>query len=761
MTKLGGCWCQEQANSILVEVQIQFRPISGIQNVNCSVWRRCSSDNGGGEWWQGREWQVLIKVMARVNVMAQTHRPMGLHCHFSCIHRWYNKTHAVTVNKKFYTGGYYRPINPAQWLPTYGFLAFCEMLSINQEMRVKFPPPVLLTLPLNGALHVQLDRRIMGITCALWWNWIFLMLGISMTSNVLPKVTFFCPHFCKCDIQQRSVSCPCQYLTVIPKGIPRETRSLDLNKNWLRLLRREDFAEHPLIENLKLSDNFIRHIEPGVFEKLPSLRSLSLSGNHLWLLQNKALTGLRNLTTLDISCNRLMILQDGLFHDLGYLRHLKVGNSNLAYISAWAFKGLYSLEKFSLKSCNLSNVPTRALSQLVNLVQLCIQHVSTSVLSDYSFQGLLQLRVLEIDCWPFLQVLQPNSLQGLSLTSLTITNTRLAAIPSSALRKMLHLQFLNLSHNPLKIINTGAFSYLSNLQQLYLVQSQLSRIERQAFRGLGMLTVLNISCNRLQFFDDQSFQTTDSLKILGVESNPLVCSCNLLWLNQLLQNLNSEHIGTKCYMWTGAQVRMMALNSFLKSWQCKVQKGKTLQQQVARVGHLGWLPYPIPGAKTHHEQQPLAFNENFTGQTAHKRVTSSETTLMKHGFSLWDEKWKQFQTRVPVNTHFDEVRPVSSVVLPAELSSREISQLAANGLKESRAWSPIDFPFDISTIFIATAMGCFTFLGVVLLCFLTLLLWSKSQGQHKQRTEIDYVMPQRRQWGGSGSQEYHFNMKLI
>uniref|UniRef100_A0A8C4WXG6 Uncharacterized protein n=1 Tax=Eptatretus burgeri TaxID=7764 RepID=A0A8C4WXG6_EPTBU len=318
-----------------------------------------------------------------------------------------------------------------------------------------------------------------------------------MTSNLLPKVTFFCPHFCKCDIQQRSVSCPCQYLTVIPKGIPRETRSLDLNKNWLRLLRREDFAEHPLIENLKLSDNFIRTIEPGVFEKLPFLRSLSLSGNHLWLLQNKALT-------------------DGLFHGLGYLRHLKVGT----------------------------------LSQLVNLVQLCIHHVSASVLSDYSFQGLLQLRVLEIDCWPFLRVLQPNSLQGLYLTSLTITNTRLAAIPSPALRKMLHLQFLNLSHNPLKIINTGAFSSLSNLQQLYLVRSQLSHIEHQAFQGLGMLTVLNISCNRLMFFDNQSFQTTDSLKILGVENNPLVCSCNLLWLDQLLHNLNSGHI-TKCYIFTG------------------------------------------------------------------------------------------------------------------------------------------------------------------------------------------------------------------
>ena len=33
-------WWQEQANSILVQVLIQIRPISGTQNVNCSTWRR-------------------------------------------------------------------------------------------------------------------------------------------------------------------------------------------------------------------------------------------------------------------------------------------------------------------------------------------------------------------------------------------------------------------------------------------------------------------------------------------------------------------------------------------------------------------------------------------------------------------------------------------------------------------------------------------------------------------------------------------------
>jgi len=30
----------DQANSILVEVRMQIRPISGTQNVNCSAWRR-------------------------------------------------------------------------------------------------------------------------------------------------------------------------------------------------------------------------------------------------------------------------------------------------------------------------------------------------------------------------------------------------------------------------------------------------------------------------------------------------------------------------------------------------------------------------------------------------------------------------------------------------------------------------------------------------------------------------------------------------
>ena len=42
MTKFGG-WVgrwQEQADSISVKVRIETRPISGIQNINCSAWRR-------------------------------------------------------------------------------------------------------------------------------------------------------------------------------------------------------------------------------------------------------------------------------------------------------------------------------------------------------------------------------------------------------------------------------------------------------------------------------------------------------------------------------------------------------------------------------------------------------------------------------------------------------------------------------------------------------------------------------------------------
>lgn len=73
------------------------------------------------------------------------------------------------------------------------------------------------------------------------------------------------------------------------------------------------------------------------------------------------------------------------------------------------------------------------------------------------------------------------------------------------------------------------------------------------------------------------------------------------------------------------------------------------------------------------------------------------------------------------------------------------------------------FSLDLKTILVSTAMGCFTFLGVVLFCFLLLFVWSRGKGKHKTSIDLEYV-PRKNNGAvveGEVAGPRRFNMKMI
>ncbi|ERE72410.1 leucine-rich repeat and immunoglobulin-like domain-containing nogo receptor-interacting protein 3 [Cricetulus griseus] len=93
-------------------------------------------------------------------------------------------------------------------------------------------------------------------------------------------------------------------------------------------------------------------------------------------------------------------------------------------------------------------------------------------------------------------------------------------------------------------------------------------------------------------------------------------------------------------------------------------------------------------------------------------------------------------------------------------------QLAANrtqGDGHNETQVGVRFPLDLTTILVSTAMGCITFLGVVLFCFLLLFVWSRGRGQHKNNFSVEYsfrkVDGPAAAAGQGGARK--FNMKMI
>uniref|UniRef100_UPI00398EBFB0 leucine-rich repeat and immunoglobulin-like domain-containing nogo receptor-interacting protein 2 isoform X3 n=1 Tax=Pristiophorus japonicus TaxID=55135 RepID=UPI00398EBFB0 len=594
------------------------------------------------------------------------------------------------------------------------------------------------------------------------------VLGLALII-VLTGSTMGCPARCECVAQNKSVICHRKRLTVIPEGIPIETKILDLSKNKLKYINPDEFASYTLLEVIDLSENIISTVEPGSFSNLFNLRSLRLRSNRLKLIPLGVFTGLANLTRLDISENKLVILLDYTFQDLRNLKSLEVGDNDLVYISHRAFSGLLALEQLTLEKCNLTAVPTEALSHLHSLISLRLCHLHISAIHAYAFKKLYRLKHLEMDHWPLLDAMPANSLHGLNLTSLFITNTNLSAVPYGAFKHLMYLAYLNLSYNPISTVESGMLQDLIRLQELHMVNAQLLTIEPRSFKGLHLLRVLNVSHNLLDTLEEGAFQTVKNLQVLCIDHNPLACDCRLLWMLQRKSTLRFADEHPTCASpesFKGKQFRDfndLYLPSYFTCQKPQI-RDKTLQQLVIDEGQVARFMCRAEG-------DPLPV---ISWQSPRKRLitfkSNGRATVLTDG--TLELRFTQAQDSgvyvcVASNPAGNDTTSATLVVkglsehLQGNRTSLYLTDLNHTHSNGTHVYMTV--ALDLKTILVSTAMGCFTFLGVVLFCFLLLFVWSRGKGKHKNNIDIEYIP--RKSNGAAVDTEQggtrRFNMKMI
>ncbi|NWX51415.1 LIGO3 protein, partial [Steatornis caripensis] len=522
-----------------------------------------------------------------------------------------------------------------------------------------------------------------------------------------------CPARCECAPQIKSVVCHRKRLTSIPEGIPTETKILELNKNRIRCLNPGDLSPYPLLEELDFSENIISNVEPGAFSNLFNLQTLRLRGNQLKLIPPGVFTKLTNLTLLDISENKLVILLDYMFQDLRNLKSLEVGDNDLVYISQRAFSGLLGLEQLTIEKCNLTSISAESLSYLQNLEVLRLRHLSISALEDQNFKKLYNLLQLEIDNWPLLEDISPTSFQGLNLTSLSITYTNITAVPAAALRNLVYLRYLNLSYNPISTVLKGSFKDLIRLQELHIVGALLmTRRKTLNFDGQQPMcsSPPEIQGNALRDFPDSvlfEYFTCQKPKIR----------------DRKLQHVTAREGQSVSFLcradgepdpsiaWVSPQHRMITTRS---TGRATVLPGGTLEIRFAQVQDSGTY---------------ICIASNAGGNDTYF------ATLTVKG------------------------RPADG----SHYANRTLYLSDFNDTSHNDTQVFLKFTLDLKTILVSTAMGCITFLGVVLFCFLLLFVWSRGRGQHKNNFSVEYsfrkVDGPTTTTGQGGARK--FNMKMI
>lgn len=582
-----------------------------------------------------------------------------------------------------------------------------------------------------------------------------------------------CPQNCECLNESLKVNCSLCHLNAVPKGIHKNTQNLSLAKNLLKTLEKHQFSDLEQLRELDLSENMLTVIEVQAFSGLQNLLVLRLSQNRLKIILVGVFSGLQSLRLLDISKNEILVFLNDMFYEMPSLQKLEVNENDLVFISNRAFSGLLHLQELYLDGSNLTSVPTEALSQLSRLVRLRFCHIGLTVLHNNSFMQLTQLKELTVSHWHKLDTLLPNSLNGLNLTSLTLSYCNLSSVPYASVRHLDYLLYLDLSYNPITSIQPHLLRDLLRLEEFHLVGGNLQRVEPGALRGLVHVKLFNVSLNHLPTLEESVFQTVGTLQVLRLDGNPLACDCRLFWVLQRHLHLNADGQPPSCASPLNMQGR--TFQEFTESelpvlFICRPARILNHKPQELRV-HEGQTVLFL--CQVDGDPSPsviwISPKRTLLSTTGRIRVRPNGTLEVRYVQVQDSGIYYCFASNGAGNDSISVSLWVRSFFTSS--SRNRSSHFFLDGWSFASTHPPVNgsydsqpFPFDLKTLLVAVTMGFLSFLSSVALCFIFMFFWSQSKGQIKHTATINFVPHSTGTGSGGGRTRVEtgrFTMKLI
>lgn len=291
--------------------------------------------------------------------------------------------------------------------------------------------------------------------------------------------------------------------------------SLDLATNLLTVVPTRALSHQTTLNFLNLNYNKIQVLESSAFSGMTVLLRLSLYENHIKRIHKDAFKGISKLTRLNLGKNMLTDIPSDSFHPLKNLEVLDIHENHISHIPDKAFEGLTRLDMLKLEHNRIEIIQDNVFHDLKVLNSLNIEHNKIANISDGAFAGLES-----------------------NLGWLELGNNHLDHIPSHALRPLHSLRQLDLDSNVIQYVQEDAFNgYGDTLKYIVLDKNHIKEIPRLALRDLHSLEWLKMAHNQITSLPEDTVQPIlDTIKLLDLSYNPLMCSCDILWLRHWLQN---------------------------------------------------------------------------------------------------------------------------------------------------------------------------------------------------------------------------------
>jgi adenylate cyclase len=289
----------------------------------------------------------------------------------------------------------------------------------------------------------------------------------------------------------------------LPPSLSRASRLtiLDVSNNRLEELEHAELSRLQGLISLKLANNRLRSL-PTYFGGFKSMRTLNISSNFLDSFP-KFLCDLEGLVDIDMSFNSIASIPD----EIGQLKNLErfvITNNRLAGSLPESFGQLLNLKEVDVRYNALTSIDV--IATLPKVENISADHNSVSVCeSEFT-----KIRVLRLNSNPVTKFEILNCVP--TLTTLILSNAKLAHIPDAAFDKMPNLVKLVLDVNHFVSLPSH-IGKLRKLEHFSIARNALSSLPPE----IGCLT-------ELRFFDVRA----NNLKKLPME----------IWWANKLETLN-------------------------------------------------------------------------------------------------------------------------------------------------------------------------------------------------------------------------------
>lgn len=295
----------------------------------------------------------------------------------------------------------------------------------------------------------------------------------------------------------------------LPLSLSRASRLtiLDVSNNRLEQLEHAELSRLTGLISLKLANNRLRSL-PAYFGGFKSLRTLNISSNFLDSFP-EFLCDLEGLVDIDMSFNGIAFLPD----EIGQLKNLErfvITNNRLTGSLPVNFAQLQNLREVDVRYNTLSSIDV--IAKLPRVEQISADHNSVSVCeSEFT-----KIRILRLNSNPVTKFEILNSVP--TLTTLILSNAKLAHIPDAAFDKMPNLVKLVLDINHFVSLPSH-IGKLRKLEHFSIARNALSSLPVE----IGCLTelrFLDVRQNNLKKLPMEIWWA-NKLETLNISSNVL------------------------------------------------------------------------------------------------------------------------------------------------------------------------------------------------------------------------------------------------